>query len=154
MNTAQRWNLLYQLRLLNKRREVNLCLIEPDQQVLFGDDHSKEHKHSKHRGGHHQRRDIAEGRSPHPINAAKDRGMERKHKYTKTNVRVVYGPVQHFPFAPALSTNSSCPSYLRRSVLDKSSHVPTIHAVLLLPSRLDHKYGATSSKVASVQDRW
>ena len=114
----------------------------------------EEHKHSKHRGGHHQRRDIAEGRSPHPINAAKDRGMERKHKYTKTNVRVVDGPVQHFPFAPALSTTSSCPSYLRRSVLDKSSHVPTIHAVLLLPSRLDHQYGATSSKVASVQDRW
>ena len=125
------------------------------QQVVFGDDHSKKHKHSKHHRGQH-RRDIAEGRSDHPINAAKDRGMERKHKYTKTNVRVIDGPVEHFTFAPALSTPRSCPSYLRRSVLDwrarggSNSHVPTIHAVPLPPSRLDHQYDATSNNVASV----
>ena len=128
---------------------------ESVQQVVFGDDHSKEHKHSKHHRGQH-RRDIAEGRSDHPIKAAKDRGIERKHKYTKTNVRVVDGPVEHFTFPPALSTPRSCPSYLRRSVLDwcarsgSSSYVPTIHAVPLPPSRLDHQYGATSNKVAAV----
>ena len=76
---------------------------ESVQQVVFGDDHSKEHRHSKHHGGQH-RRDIAEGRSDHPNNAATDRGMERKHKDTKTNVRVIDGPVEHFTFAPALST--------------------------------------------------
>ena len=124
-------------------------------QVDFGDDHSKVHKHSKHHRGQH-RRDIAEGRSDHPNNVAKDRWMEREHKYTKTNVRVIDGPVEHLTFAPALSTPRSCPSYLRRSVLDwrarsdSSSYVPTIHAVPLPPSRLDHQYGATSNNVASV----
>ena len=128
---------------------------ESVQQVVFGDGHSKKHKHSKLHGRQH-RRDIAEGRSDHPINAAKDRGMERKHKDTKTNARVIDGHVEHFTFAPALSTPRSCPSYLRRLELDKrarsgsSSYVPTIHAVPLPPSRLDHQYDATSNNVASV----
>ena len=128
---------------------------ESVQHVVSGDDHSKKHKHSKHHGSHH-RRDIAEGRSDHPINAAKDRGIERKHKYTKTNARVIDGPVEHSTFAPDFSTPRSCPSYLRRSVLDwrarsgSSSYVPTIHAVPLPPSRLDHQYDATSNNVASV----
>ena len=130
-------------------------LDESVQQVVFGDDHSKKHKHSKHRGGQH-RRDIAEGRSGHANNVAKDRAMERKHKDTKTNVRVIDGPGEHFSFAPASSTPRSCPSYLRRSVLDwrarsgSSSHVPTIHAVPLPPSRLDHQYDAAYNNVASV----
>ena len=125
------------------------------QQVVFGDDHSKEHKHSKHHGRQH-RRDIAEGRSDHPTNAATDKGMERKHKDIKTNARVIDGPVQHFTVPAALSTPRSCPSYLRRLGLDKrarsgsSSYVPTIHAVPLPPSRLDHQYDATSNNVASV----
>ena len=126
---------------------------ESVQQVVFGDDHSKKHKHSQHHRGQH-RRDIAEGRSDHPIYDAKDRAMERKHKDTKTNAHVIDGPVQHFTFPTALPR--SCPSYLRRSVLDwrarsgSSSHVPTIHAVPLPPSRLDHQYGATSNNVAAV----
>ena len=88
-------------------------LDESVQHVVFGDDHSKKHKHSKHRGGQH-RRDVDEGRSGHANNVAKDRGMERKHKDAKTNVRVVDGPVQHFTFAPALSTTRRCPSDLYR----------------------------------------
>ena len=141
--------------LVENTETTGRVLDEPDQQVVFGDDHSKKHKHSKHHGRQH-RRDIAEGRSDHPINAAKDRGIERKYKYTKTNTRVIDGPVKQFPFAPALSTPRSCPSYLRRSVLDwrarsgSSSYVPTIHAVPLPPSRLDHQYGATSNNVAAV----
>ena len=92
-------------------------LDESVQHVVFGDDHSKKHKHSKHRGGQH-RRVLAGGRTGHSNNVAKDRGMERKHKDAKTNVRVVDGPVQHFTFAPALSTTRRCPSDLYRLGLD------------------------------------
>ena len=134
---------------------IGRVLNESVQHVVFGDDHSKKHKHSKHHGGQH-RRDIAEGRADHANVVAKDRGMERKHKHTKTNVRVIDGPVEHFTFAPVLSTPCSCPSCLYRLGLDKrarsgsSSHVPTIHAVPLPPSIIDVRYSPTSSKVASV----
>ena len=128
---------------------------ESIQHVVFEDDHSKKHKHSKHHGGHN-RHHIAGDRSGDAHNVAEDRGAERRHKDTKTSVRVIDGPVQHFTFAPGLSTARSCPNCLRRSGLDNraridsSSHVPTIHAVSLPPSRLDRQYGETYDNVASV----